>query len=186
MFCILVTEAVTWGCVRACFSLISGTWLSPRAWLDTEQGPQGSVRSTRPDRVQEVFGKCSQAHGVTPGVSCVRPGTGLSEPDQFLPTRDNLCLSNVLVNQRALKRHLICNRLLMVLFDSTLLDTRTLCKNFDLCKIVNCSLLAKFYLNETTLLFFPRQPCMWSVWVPQSPQKHHRRGWLLSALILLA
>lgn len=31
------------------------------------QAPQRTGGSTKPDRTEEVFGQCSQAHGVTPG-----------------------------------------------------------------------------------------------------------------------
>ena len=42
-----------------------------------EQAHQGSDHSTKPDRVQGVFGQYSQAHGVIIGVSCAGPGLDL-------------------------------------------------------------------------------------------------------------
>ena len=42
--------------------------------------------SGKPDSV-EVFGQCSQTHGVTLEVSCVGPGVGLDGPDGSLPAQ---------------------------------------------------------------------------------------------------
>lgn len=52
-----------------------------------EQVPQGSGHSTGPERVQEVYGKCSQAHGVIFEVFCTRSGAGLNDSDGSLPTQ---------------------------------------------------------------------------------------------------
>lgn len=43
---------------------LSGKISSPRGWVGTGTAPQDSGHSSKPDRVQEACGQCSQAHGV--------------------------------------------------------------------------------------------------------------------------
>lgn len=47
------------------------------------------------DRVQEVLGLCSQAHGSTLGVSCAGPGVGLNDPCGSLPIQIILWLCDL-------------------------------------------------------------------------------------------
>lgn len=42
-----------------------------------KQCPQKSDHSTKPGRLQEVFGQCSEAYGVTLGLSFAGPEVGL-------------------------------------------------------------------------------------------------------------
>ena len=66
--------------------------LHPEGGWALEQAPQGSGHSTKPGRIQEMFGQCSQAHGVILGVSCSKSwtGVGLDGPYGSLPTQNNL------------------------------------------------------------------------------------------------
>lgn len=65
---------MAWSYVRRDFGWILGRGSSPRAWLST-----GTAKWSQhcPDRVQEAFGECCQAYGVTLEVSCAGPGARL-------------------------------------------------------------------------------------------------------------
>ncbi|KAJ7406555.1 hypothetical protein BTVI_65095 [Pitangus sulphuratus] len=56
-------------------------------WNRLQTQWSGSGHSTKPDRVQEVFGQHSQAHGVTLGMPYTVPRVGLDDPDGSLPTQ---------------------------------------------------------------------------------------------------
>lgn len=49
-----------------------------RTNLVLEQAPQGRGHSSKPERSQEVFGQCAQAHGGILGLSCAGLGVGLN------------------------------------------------------------------------------------------------------------
>lgn len=68
-------KGMAWSSDRGSLRWILRKCFSPRkrGWA-LEQAPQGSGQSTNPDRVQDAFEECSQAHGIGLGVSCPGPG----------------------------------------------------------------------------------------------------------------
>lgn len=53
---------------------------SERGWA-LERVPQRSGRRTKPNRVQAVFGQCSERHGVILGVSSAGSRVGIGDLD---------------------------------------------------------------------------------------------------------
>lgn len=52
---------------------ILGKDLSSSGCLGTGQAPQGTAHSTKANRVQKMFGQCSEAQGGILGVPCAGP-----------------------------------------------------------------------------------------------------------------
>ena len=66
LFSVVTSDRTGGNCLkmfRGGLGWISGKGFSPRGWLGTGTGSQGSGHSTKPDRVQEEFGQCSHACG---------------------------------------------------------------------------------------------------------------------------
>ncbi|RMB93228.1 hypothetical protein DUI87_30350 [Hirundo rustica rustica] len=76
-FSSVVTSDRTWvNGLKLCRVGFEKKVLDPEGGWALEQDPQGSDQSPKPDRRQEVFGQCSQAHDSW-GWSCAGPGAGL-------------------------------------------------------------------------------------------------------------